>query len=105
MTTQTHSTSSSDSQPTKFEQRRAALATHKAEVDAANKAHRAALNAANAKYQATLAALNSKCCHPNAELVGEWVEVDSDPYRLTDHNVDCIRFTCPDCGHTWVETR
>lgn len=104
MTTQTHSTSSTASQ-SKFERRREALAIHKAEVDAANKAHRAALNAANAKYQATLAALNSRCFHPNAELVDEWIEVDSDPYRMSDQDVRCLRFSCPDCGHRWTETR
>lgn len=100
MTTQTHSTSSSASQPTKFEQRRAALATHKAEVDAANKAHRAALNAANAKYQATLSALNSKCCHPNAELVDQWLESDG---TADLHTV--YEFECPNCGTRWIDDK
>lgn len=99
MTTQTHSTSSTASQ-SKFERRREALAIYKAEVDAANKAHRAALHAANEKYLATLAALNGECCHPNAELVDQWLDSDG---TADLHTV--YEFECPHCGTRWIDDK
>lgn len=46
----------------------------------------------------------NRCVHPNAVLVDEWDEVESDPYRLSDQTIHCLKFECPDCGSSFVET-
>jgi len=46
----------------------------------------------------------SNCKHPDAVVVDEWDEVESDPYRLSDREIHCVKFECPDCYKIWVET-